>query len=89
MSGIQTEVRMNLRSPEEVAAETPVEIGISLHPDVANQVAQFAKRATFNTFYELTEAHLSDDERKKRAYQMIAGVEAVGAALARAVHAPR
>jgi hypothetical protein len=89
MTGFQTEVRRELRAPEEVATEQPVEINVSLHPAVAYQLAQFAKRSTFITFYEFTEAHLSDDERKLRAYQMIAGIEAVGAALAKAGHAPR
>lgn len=89
MTGFQTEVRSKLRTPAEVAAEQPVEINVSLHPAVAHELAQFAKRSTFNTFYEFTEAHLSDNERKQRAYQMIAGIEAVGAALAKAGHAPR
>jgi|GEM_PF-2165016 len=89
MTDFQTEVRREMRTPAEVAAEQTVEISVSLHPAVAHQLAQFAKRCTFNTFYEFTEAHLSDDERKQRAYQMIAGIEAVGAALATAGHAPR
>jgi len=89
MTGFQTEVRRELRTPAEVAAEAPVEISVSLHPAVAHQLAQFAKRCTFNTFYEFTEAHLSEDERKERAYQMSAGIDAVGAALAKAGHAPR
>jgi hypothetical protein len=66
-----------------------VTITATLTPEVAEQLAQFAKRATFVTFYEFTEAHLSHDERKERAYQMIAGIEAVGGALANAGHAPR
>lgn len=89
MTDFQTEVRRELRTPEEVAAEQQVEINVRLQPAVAHQLAQFAKRSTFNTFYEFTEAHLSDDERKQRAYQMIAGIEAVGAALAKAGHTPR
>lgn len=89
MTGFQTEVLRELRTPAEVTAEQPVEINVSLHPAVAHQLAQFAKRSTFNTFYEFTEGHLSEEERKQRAYQMIAGVEAVGAALAKAGHAPR
>ena len=70
-------------------ADQNIQITVSLPADVAHQLAQFAKRSTFNTFYEFTEAHLSDDERKTRAYQMIDGIEAVGAALADAGHAPR
>jgi hypothetical protein len=89
MSAFQTEVRRNMPTPAELAADAPVEISVSLHPAVAHQLAQFAKRSTFNTFYEFTEAHLSDDERKQRAYQMIAGIDAVGAALAAAGYAPR
>lgn len=89
MSGFQTEVRRDLRTAAEVAADKPVEISVSLRPEVAHQLAQFAKRSTFSTFYEFTEAHLPEDERKTRAYQMIAGIEALGAALADAGHAPR
>ena len=70
-------------------SEQTVTISVTVPDVVAHQLAQFAKRSTFNTFYEFTEAHLSDDERKTRAYQMIAGIEAVGAALAEAGHAPR
>jgi len=70
-------------------ASDTVNISLSIPDEVAHQLAQFAKRATFNTFYEFTEAHLPDAQRKERAYQMIAGIEAVGAALAEAGHAPR
>lgn len=70
-------------------SQQDVQITISIPAGVAHQLAQFAKRSTFNTFYEFTEAHLSDEERKTRAYQMIAGIEAIGAALADAGHAPR
>lgn len=70
-------------------SDQTVQIVVNLPDDVAHQLAQFAKRSTFNTFYEFTETHLSDAERKERAYQMIAGIEAVGAALAEAGHAPR
>lgn len=55
----------------------------------AFQLAQFCKRSTFNTFYEMTEAHLDHDERKTRAYQMIAGIEAVQRALSEAGFTPR
>ena len=69
-------------------SEKTVQITVSLPDEVAYQLAQFAKRSTFNTFYEFTEAHLSDAERKALAYQMIAGIEAVGGALADAGYAP-
>ena len=77
MSGFQTEVRRELRTPAEVAAEAVVTIVAGKHPDIALQLAQFAKRSTFDTFYQFTEAHLSDDERTAKAYQMIAGVDAI------------
>jgi hypothetical protein len=51
--------------------------------DVAWQLAQFCKRSTFDQFYDLTE------ERKRRAYQMIAGIEAVQRALSEAGFEPR
>jgi hypothetical protein len=40
-------------------------------------------------FYDMTDGHLSHDERRARAYQMISGIEAVGRALADAGHEPR
>jgi len=58
-------------------------------PDVAYQLAQFCKRVGFDTFFQLTEAHLTYDDRKERAYQMIAGIEAVGRALADKGFSPR
>lgn len=57
--------------------------------DVAWQLAQFCKRSSFNDFYELTEAHLPADERTARAYQMIAGIDAVAMALHEADFKPR
>lgn len=66
-----------------------VTITVSMRPDVAMQLAQFAKRSTFATFLDQTEAHLSDDERTSRAYKMIAGIEAVAAGLADAGYSPR
>jgi len=69
--------------------DTTVTVTATMDSDVAYQLAQFAKRSTFNTFFEFTEAHLPDAERKQRAYQMIAGIEAIGAALAEAGYAPR
>lgn len=57
--------------------------------EVATQLAQFCKRSTFNQFYELTEEYLSQEERKHRAYQMIAGIESLQKALAQAGFDPR
>jgi hypothetical protein len=70
-------------------SDQTVQITVSLPTEAAYQLAQFAKRCTFNTFYESTEAHLSDAERKTRAYQMIDGIEAIRGALANAGCAPR
>lgn len=86
---MQTVVRSQPRTMAEIAEDTPVHLSISMSPAVARQLAQFAKRSTFDTFYDLTEAHLSHDERKELAYQVIAGIEAVGAALGEAGFAPR
>lgn len=66
-----------------------VVITATLAPEVALQLAQFCKRSTFSEFYDLTEAHLSHDERTTRAYQMITGIDAVSRALAEAGYAPR
>lgn len=66
-----------------------ITITVELTPNVALQLAQFAKRSTYETFYHFTEAHLPADERRRRAYLMISGIEAVGAALAEAGFAPR
>lgn len=92
MSGFQTDVRNAPRSMTELAsaaADAPVTITASMPPEVALQFAQFAKRSTYNTFYEFTEAHLHPEERRARAYQMIAGMEAIGRALAAAGYSPR
>jgi len=86
---MQTEIRSTPRTMAEFAEDTPVHLSISVSPDVARQLAQFVKRSTFDTFYNFTEAHLPHDERKALAYQMIAGIEAVGAALGVAGYAPR
>jgi hypothetical protein len=67
----------------------PVTISAEMHPDVAYQLAQFCKRSTFSQFYESTEAHLPHDERNRLAYQMIAGIDAIRAALAEAGYSPR
>ncbi|MBX9348788.1 hypothetical protein K5M36_17005 [Chromobacterium vaccinii] len=57
--------------------------------DAAYQLAQFCKRVQFSTFYELTEAHLSRDERTRRAYLMVDGLMAIMTGLNEAGHAPR
>lgn len=69
--------------------DTTVTITATMDEEVAYQLAQFVKRSTFNTFYEFTEAHLPDAQRKERAYQMIAGIETIGKALAEAGYSPR
>jgi hypothetical protein len=66
-----------------------ITITVSMDEEVAMQLAQFCKRSTFNEFYNLTEAHLPYDERQRRAYQMIAGSEAVQGALSEIGIAPR
>jgi hypothetical protein len=55
----------------------------------AEQLAQFAKRSTFETFYQFTEAHFSRTERQALARSMIDGMEAVQRALADAGFNPR
>jgi hypothetical protein len=67
----------------------PVTITATLEPQVATQLAQFCKRSTFDTFFDLTEAHLPREERTARAYQMIAGIGAVATAMADVGVAPR
>ncbi|MFO0114858.1 MAG: hypothetical protein ACK53F_07710 [Betaproteobacteria bacterium] len=67
---------------------TPFSVVIE-DPDVAYQLAQFCKRVGFDTFLQYTAAHLTYDDRKERAYQMIAGIEAVGRALAEKGFEPR
>lgn len=86
---MQTVVRSQSRTMAEIAEDTPVNLTISMSPAVARQVAQFVKRSTFDTFFNFTEADLPHDERKALAYQMIAGIEAVGVALGEAGYAPR
>jgi hypothetical protein len=70
-------------------AATTVTISVTMTVDVAMQVVQFCRRSTFNTFHQYTEAHLSPDERNRRAYQMISGLEAVQQGLAEAGYSPR
>jgi hypothetical protein len=57
--------------------------------DAAWQLAQFCKRSTYSDFYDHTEAHLDPEERKRRAYQMIHGIDAVTAGLREAGFSPR
>lgn len=69
---------------------SPVTLSVTIaSPAVAKQLAQFCKRSTFDTFYEMTEAHLSHEERKDLAYQMISGIEAVQRSLSEAGFSPR
>ena len=89
MSGFQTKVQTDLQSSDYVETEKLVTVAFSLLPEVAWQLAQFCKRSTFSQFYDLTEAHLDKEERERRAYQMIAGLEALQAALAKVGVEPR
>jgi hypothetical protein len=69
--------------------EKAITITAELSEDQAWQLAQFCKRSTFGQFYELTEAHLNEEERRQRAYQMVAGIEAIQRALADQGYDPR
>lgn len=66
-----------------------ITITFDLTEDIAWQLAQFCKRSTFDVFFDLTEQHLPYDERRERAYAMIAGIDKVAAALSEAGVAPR
>jgi hypothetical protein len=66
-----------------------VTITVTMPAEQAEQLAQFAKRSTFETFYQYTEAHFSRVERQALARLMIDGIEAVQRGLAEAGHAPR
>jgi hypothetical protein len=70
-------------------SQGPVTITVTLDPAVALQLAQFCKRSTFDTFFDFTEAHLSDNERCVRANMMILGIEAIARSLAEAGYDPR
>lgn len=71
-------------------SDKPISLNVEIANDeVAIQLAQFCKRSTFSMFFEITEAHLPEVERKERAYQMIAGIEAVQRALSEAGISPR
>jgi len=69
--------------------EKTITIAAELTDEQAWQVAQFAKRSTFDTFYQFTEAHLPQEERKRLAYLMVSGLEVIQTALANAGYAPR
>lgn len=68
----------------------PLTVTATIHNDiVAEQLAQFCKRVGFQACYDLTEAHLSHEERKQRAYQMLSGLDAVAAGLRDIGFSPR
>ncbi len=85
----QTKVDTQLRTQEEIERDTPVTVTATMLPEVAEQLAQFAKRSLFDTFYAFTEAHLPHEERQRRAYLMISGIEAVASGLRDAGYSPR
>lgn len=66
-----------------------VRIDVEMSEEEAYQLAQFAKRSTFSQYYDRTEGHLPDEERTRRAYLMIGGIEALKRALAEIGYAPR
>lgn len=68
----------------------PIALSVTV-PDeaVAWELAQFCKRLSFSDALELTEAHLPHEERKEKAYQMIAGINALQRALADVGFDPR
>jgi hypothetical protein len=66
-----------------------ITITVTFEEEVAEQLAQFCKRSCFEQFFDLTEAHASNEERTRHAYQMIRGVEKVQRALNDAGYYPR
>jgi hypothetical protein len=72
-----------------MSADQQVTLTITIDEAVALQLAQFAKRSTLATFAQFVESHLPHEQAEERAYQMQAGVLAVGKALADAGFAPR
>lgn len=70
-------------------SENQITITVTMDEATATQLAQFAKRSTLDTFVSFVEPHLKQEQREERAYQMQAGVMAVGQALAAAGFAPR
>ena len=71
------------------SSSADVHITASLNKRVANDLAQFCKRSTFDTFFELTDAHLSHEERTEMAHRMISGIDAISRGLAEKGFAPR
>jgi hypothetical protein len=68
----------------------PITLAVDLRSaEIALQLAQFCKRSTFDTFFDMTEAHLSYDARMMQAYQAMNGIDAVSRALAAAGISPR
>lgn len=72
-----------------MSANEQVTLTITIDIAVAVQLAQFAKRSTLDTFAQFVEPHLPHEKAEERAYQIQAGVLAVGKALANAGFAPR
>ncbi|MGK5033177.1 DUF7706 family protein [Janthinobacterium sp. MDT1-19] len=70
-------------------SENQVTITVTMDEASAMQLAQFVKRSTLDTFASFVEPHLKYEQREECAYQMQAGVMAVGQALANAGFAPR
>lgn len=66
-----------------------IDLVLTIDRRTAWELAQFAKRLGFQTCYELTEAHLSHEERRDKAYLMIHGMDLVARALDHAGIAPR
>lgn len=66
-----------------------IQITVSMSEQIAWELAQFIKRSTFDMYLEMTEAHLPYEERKAKAYMMIAGIEAIGGALKETGAGPR
>ena len=58
-----------------------VTITVRLEGAVGYQLAQFCKRVGFATLFDYTEAHATQEERTTKAYQMLAGLDAVAAGL--------
>ena len=85
----QKTVRTTQRTAQEIARDTPVTITAVMSAEQAEQLAQFAKRVRFDTVYALTEAHLTHEERERRAHLMLGGIEAVAHGLAETGYRPR
>ena len=89
MTGFQTQVNIDMNKPD-ATVDKPILLSVELaNVDVAYQLAQFCRRSTYSLFFDMTEVHLPEGERQTRAYQMIAGIEAVQRALGEAGYNPR